>query len=267
MIKLIRKIFTEKNIYNIDPNSNDLIFAHIENINKKKILRSAFIYFYKELFRLSKKHFNVCDNSVELELGSGVGFIKDLNKKIITSDLRPIPNIDKHFDACNTPFDSNSLDAIYAINVFHHLDNPDRFFKETYRILRKGGGIILIEPHGGFLSKFIHKIIHTDEYFDLNVPDWNQNVTGSLSGANQALSEIVFNRDLKKFNEKYIKNFILVEKKFASNFLQYLLSGGLNFKQFVPSFSLPLLVFLEKILNRIFPRFFSLHQIIVIKKI
>ena len=266
-MNIIRKIITEKNIYKIDPNSKNLIFAHIENIKKKKILRSAFSYFYNEILTLSNNHFSINKNFIELELGSGVGFIKDFKRSIITSDLRSIPNIDKHIDACSMPFDDESVGGIYAINVFHHLDNPDNFFKESYRVLKRGGGIILIEPHGGVLSKLIHKVIHTDEFFDSSVLDWKQNVTGSLSGANQALAEIVFNRDEVKFKEKYANKLVLIKKKYASNFLQYLLSGGLNFKQLCPDFFLPMLIFIEKILNNIFPRFFSLHQIIVIKKL
>jgi len=56
-----------------------------------------------------------------------------------------------------------------------------------------------------------------------------------MEGANQALSYIVFKRDVHLFLKKY-PQLELVEQKVFSNYLRYLLSGGLNFRQILPSY-------------------------------
>ena len=53
-----------------------------------------------------------------------------------------------------------------------------------------------------------------------------------------ALSFIVFKRDREFFLQEFPK-FEIVYEKIYSNYLRYLLSGGLNFRQFVPDFCLP----------------------------
>lgn len=46
-------------------------------------------------------------------------------------------------DCENFPFDENSFDAIICSNSFHHYPNPQAFFDNVYRVLKKGGRLIL----------------------------------------------------------------------------------------------------------------------------
>ena len=46
-------------------------------------------------------------------------------------------------DSENLPFDEDSFDAIICSNSFHHYPNPQNFFDSAYRVLRKGGRLIL----------------------------------------------------------------------------------------------------------------------------
>ena len=80
--------------------------------------------------------------------------------------------------------------------MFHHISHPTKFLNELNRVLKKGGGCILIEPHNGLISRFIAKNIHKDEYYDTNELEWDKKEkSGVLSNANQALSHNIIERD------------------------------------------------------------------------
>ena len=46
-------------------------------------------------------------------------------------------------DSENLPFAEASFDAVICSNSFHHYPNPQNFFDSAYRVLRKGGRLIL----------------------------------------------------------------------------------------------------------------------------
>ena len=46
-------------------------------------------------------------------------------------------------DSENLPFAEDSFDAVICSNSFHRYPNPQAFFNSTYRVLRKGGRLVL----------------------------------------------------------------------------------------------------------------------------
>ena len=46
-------------------------------------------------------------------------------------------------DSENLPFEENSFDAVICSNSFHHYPNPQAFFGSAYRVLRKGGRLVV----------------------------------------------------------------------------------------------------------------------------
>ena len=263
-ISQIRQWLHEPNVRNVHVDDDELLSIHRNILCKKILLRSAFGTFYKDMSGACDKYFD--GPGVEVELGSGAGFFKKIRPSVITSDIRKDHHIDAEINALEMPFEDNSVRCIYAINVFHHLPNPDLFFNELNRVLSPGGGFILIEPHGGLASAWLHRRLHNDEHFDATSPGWcNEDIGGPLSGANQALADIVFRRDLKRFEALYGNVFEIVYRGYELNALRYLLSGGLNFRQLVPNYMDKPLSFLEKLGSPI-AKMWSLHQIIAIRK-
>ena len=45
------------------------------------------------------------------------------------------------------PIENNVADAIYALDMFHHVDNPETFFADLYRIIKKNGKLYLEDGH------------------------------------------------------------------------------------------------------------------------
>lgn len=61
-------------------------------------------------------------------------------------DRQYAENVDICADCYNVPLPDESVDAILSTQVLEHLDTPDRMLKETYRLLKPNGNLILTAP-------------------------------------------------------------------------------------------------------------------------
>ncbi len=188
-MNVFRRVLYDGRTRQVEVDDKLLLSIHRQILQEKRLLRSAFLDFYREMTGACDRHFE--GEGTEIELGSGAGFLKDVRPQVVTTDVRSAPHIDRHLDAMNMALSDRSARCVYAINVFHHLPDPDRFFQELLRVLVPGGGCVLIEPHSGPLSSIVHKRLHKDEYFDPDESGWkNDKIRGPLSGANQALAHM-----------------------------------------------------------------------------
>lgn len=211
-------------------------------IKRKYFLHEVYKYYYKILYHaLTDKN----KKGQIIELGSGGGFIKKFIPHAITSDILKLPKIDMQFSALDMPFKAKSVNAFVMIDVFHHINDVEKFLSEANRCLKKNGQIIMIEPASTPFGKFIYKFFHHEPYV-AHAP-WHFATTGPLSGANSALPWIVFIRDKKKFKKKYPT--LKVEKLEAHTPFRYLLSGGFTVRQLLPNSFYPIIVRLEKLLS------------------
>jgi SAM-dependent methyltransferase len=264
MIKQVRQWLYEPKVRGVNVDDNVLLGIHSDVLREKQLLRSAFETFYRDMAALCDRFFSV--KGLEVELGTGAGFFKSLRPVLITSDIRKGLHIDMELDAQAMNLADSTERCIYAINVFHHLPDPDLFLAELARVLQPGGGCILIEPHNGFVSSLLHRHLHSDEHFDPEAPGWRTaEIGGPLSGANQAMAYIVFQRDLARFEDTHVAQLEIVHRGYELNALRYLLSGGVNFRQIFPSFVSHLLALLEELASPL-ARYWSLHQVVVIRK-
>ena len=100
--------------------------------------------------------------------------------------------------------------------------------------------------------------------FDKQMPGWNVPMEGPMNGANQALSYIVFDRDKKIFADKF-PQLEIVHQAPLSNYLRYLMSGGLNFRQLAPNSFIPVLKGVERLLYPV-QRQLALHHLIAVRR-
>ena len=260
----IRNFLYDPRVRDMDVDDAQLLAIHRQILFEKPIMRHVFEDFYREMSSRCDSYFQV--SGQEIELGSGAGFFKKVRPQLVTSDVRQGPHIERVLDAQALDLPDNSVRCVYAINMFHHLPEPGKFFSELIRVLVPGGGCILIEPHHGPVSAAIHSRLHKDERFDPQAQLWNNpEVDGPLSGANQALAYIVFHRDRARFLEQYGKELELLETPVLKNGMRYILSGGVNFRQLIPTAAEPLVKGVEWLLTPI-SYWTSLHQMIVLKR-
>lgn len=236
----------------------ETVLKHREIILRKTFLKKIYISWYHSIL----KNIPGLPDGYLIEIGSGGGFIKDLDNRIITSDIMSFPHCDMTFSATDLPFENESVSAIFMIDVLHHIPDCSAFFKEAQRTLKPGGKIVMIEPANTLFSRFIYKNFH-HENFDPRSEEWTFQTSGPLSGANGALPWIIFNRDYNLFQQK----FELLKKKSIRLHtpLAYLVSGGLTYKSILPGWSYKLFSFFEMLLMP-FNRWFSMFQTIIILK-
>jgi len=264
MIKRVFNYLKENNISKKNLDSKNRIEIHENVIKKKKILAEVFRYYHKIFYQNFKKFSLNNNDGILLELGSGVYPIKRSYPKILSSDIINSDNLDLVINAENISLPDNSLGALFGQNIFHHISNPYNFFNSSLLKLKRGGVVILVEPSNSVLSKILHKNMHQSEIYDEKQLNWVGANSGPMTGANQALSSIIFIRDRDIF-EKLYPNFEIIEIKSCKKYIHYLFSGGLNFKQLWPNKLIFLLDLFEFILTP-FKNLLAVHHLIILRK-
>ncbi len=226
------------------------------------MLRDVFVEFHHGFHRLADRYFKV--QGLEVELGAGIAPMRNSYPEVLATDIVATETLDMALDAEAMRLDDQSVRAFYGQNCFHHFPHPERFFTELERTLKIGGGAILIEPFHGPFAAFLYKRLFRSEGFDKHFPSWETPSTGPMNGANQALSYIVFVRDRQAFERKH-PGLEIVHQEICGNYLRYLISGGLNFRQLLPDALIPVLKVVEKLLYPV-RRLMALHHIVVIRR-
>ncbi len=215
----------------LDLDSPSTIDLHRRIIRQKAFLHRLYADFYANLLKpLQAPESRVSASKIIVELGSGAGFLKDLEPLVVTSDIVPAPGCDVVLDAAHLPFKLRSVDAFIMLNVLHHLPSPASFFGEAENALKPGGKIILIEPANSLWARLIYSYLH-HEPFD-SQGGWELDGHGRLTSANVALAWIILIRDKAIFSQRFPHLKIRVVRYHTP--FRYLLSGGLSTRQLVP---------------------------------
>lgn len=214
---------------------------HHDIIRQKPFLKAL----YRDIYRsFSSLIDNNSQNMKIVEIGSGSGFIKEIIPSAITSDVMNLPYLDMQLSIMEMPFEDNSIDAFLMYNVFHHLSDAHAALTEMTRCLKQNGQIILIEPSNTLWGKFVSKYLHYEPYDENG--DWEFKGDDPLKNANTALPYIVFIRDRDRFVREFPR--LTIENIKFHNCFIYLISGGLSYRQFMPSFTYPFFRFIEQLL-------------------
>ena len=231
---------------------------HGEIILQKKFLRKLYEQWYAEF---------LCEiprlpNDTYIELGSGGGFLKELDPKMICSDILDLPSNDLTFSALDMPFSTSSVGGIFMVDTMHHIPDMEKFLEEVSRVLVKNGKMIMIEPANSWWGRLIYKNFHHEPFEPKG--GWTIPESGPLSGANGALPWIVFERDKLKFQEKFPN--LKIETIQYRNPLLYLVSGGVSYRQLLPDFMFPVVNRIDNLLPKMLKQL-SMFQLIKITNI
>lgn len=245
--------------YNIKSHLDDpqTTLAHRDIIKSKPFLKKI----YEEWYELLMSKTTSAPGGKIVEIGSGGGFLKEIYPEVTTSDILPLENCEMTFSAEKMPFEKDSLGAIVMVNVFHHIPNPRLFLEEAQRVLKHTGKIVMIEPANSAFARFIYKNFH-HEPFDIK-GTWEIESTGPLSGSNQALPYIYFERDREKFENQFTGLKINAINYFMP--FRYLLSGGVSRKALVPGRSFAFFKIFENLLS-IFSKYLGMFVLIELEK-
>jgi len=128
----------------------------------QKVKNSLFRIRKSERYMIVENNFfdSLKEDGINLSIGGGPS---RPNVKLINLNIGPFPNVDIVADAHNLPYADESVDAIYCVAVLEHLSEPITAVKEMFRVLKKGGKILVDTP---FLQEY-HGYPHHYQNFTL----------------------------------------------------------------------------------------------------
>lgn len=203
---------------------------------------------------------------VTLELGSGIGQIKQFIPDCITSDLFANPGIDRVESAYSLSFDDQSLTNIILFDVWHHLEYPGAALRECQRVLVPGGRLIIFEPAMGLLPRIVYELFHHEPLGFGKSISWQPPATLDLEEAPyfaaQARAWRIFHRGEGVNN---LVGWHMKECAAWSDFA-YLASGGFSKPALYPTCFLPWIERFDRLLTRIHQSTFAARMLVVLEK-
>jgi len=206
-----------------------------------------------------------------LDIGAGYAlspiYLQDLS--LILTDVTLNASVDAVASADQLPFRDGSFDAVLLIAVLHHLEFPLRGLDEAQRVIRPGGKIFILEPHGSWFLKTTLRLTK-HEYFDPNIDPYGEQSCKSLdpdpASGNNAIGDMIFG-DLKQFERRYPQ--LSIEHWRMNECFSFLNSGGVNVS--APYLPLPpalskLIAATDRFLTTHWPGVFAFVQEIVLDK-
>ncbi len=220
---------------------------------------------YNNFHRLIAVYLSNIPNAQVVELGSGIGNIKDIIPHCIRTDLFPNPWIDQEENAFRLSFQNNEVSDLILFDVFHHLRYPGTALKEFHRVLIPRGRIIIFDPCLSLLGYILYGLFHHEPIGLKNPIHWfapkNWDPNNIDYYAAQGNASRVF------FEKKWKQNFTLwnvVAKKRLSA-ISYVTSGGYSKPQLYPGFIYPLMRGLDRICDYL-PFLFATRLLVVLEK-
>jgi SAM-dependent methyltransferase len=236
---------------------NKEIYLNKSSWDKKPALKKAYYELYKKI------ELQITDKTVgkTLEIGSGIGRIKDIIPYCTTSDIFDNPWLERNENAYQLNYPNNSLSNIVLFDVWHHLEYPMAFLSEANRVLKPGGKIILMEPDMSMIGKFVYGNLHHEPLgfnhsFDLNPAAKQNEYFAAQSTAYRFFVAKEIDLPSNQWNLNYTKRIV----SFA-----YLASGGFSKPSLYPQFLYSFVATLDKILGA-FPSLFSARLLVCLEK-
>ncbi len=227
--------------------------------NAKPVLRAIYHQYYQII--LSK-----CTPGTILEIGGGIGNLKEINANVTSIDIQPAPWLDAVADAQALPYQDCSFDNIVMVDVLHHIENPVKFFREASRVLRSKGKLIMLEPAMTPLSKLFYKSFH-DEPVDMGQDPYQERPEDPKRhpfDANQAIPTLIFINTPQTF-ELMFPVLKLAGLHYVGLFA-YPLSGGFKAWNLVPKFALDFILTIEDWVLPAIGKYCAFRMLIVIEK-
>ncbi|HEY5078623.1 MAG TPA: methyltransferase domain-containing protein [Opitutaceae bacterium] len=95
-----------------------------------------------------------------VELGSGMGSIKEVIPDCVTTDLFANPWLDRRENAYRLSFASGSVSSLILFDVWHHLRYPGTALAEFRRVLAPGGRVIVFDPAISWTGRLVYGLFH-----------------------------------------------------------------------------------------------------------
>jgi len=238
----------------------DVLHQYLSVWGRKPVLRAIYEDFNERIALM-------CTSGLTIEIGSGIGNLKHRLPSVVGTDIQFAPWLDCVADAQHLPFADGAAANIVMIDVLHHVEFPNRFFREAERLLRPGGRIIMVEPAITWGSTLFYRLLHQEPVRMSADPlvEGTPNRSRDPYESNQAIPTLIATRDRERFLDLF-PNFKIVRVDWFS-LVAYPLSGGFKPWTLIPAGLACRLLRIERALEPVLGRWMAFRMLLVVEKI
>lgn len=237
------------------------IHQNLEAWGRKPLLRSVYLDFYR-LIAAQLRH---AGDGLTVEIGSGMGNIRQVVPHCITTDIFPNPWLDRQENAYRLSFADHSVANLVLFDVWHHLEFPGTALNEFWRVLAPNGRLIVFEPAMGLLGRLVYTFAHHEPVAFHQPVQWfappDFQADDAPYFAAQSRAHRLFMHGEQR--EKLASWEIIETRPLAAP--AYLVSGGFSKPQLCPAALYPWLRRLDRMLSRL-PSLFATRLLVVLEK-
>ena len=237
------------------------IERNLRSWNNKPVLRRA----YREFHERIAAHLDPALSGKIVELGSGIGNIRDVIPGCIRTDLFANPWIDQVENAYSLSFRDGECSHLILFDVFHHLRHPRTALQECRRVLQDGGRVILFEPYVSLAGRLVYGPLH-HEPIGLHLPI-ALDAPESFSADRDTYYAAQGNATRLFWNGEYpgiLDGWDVVSRERLSAW-SYALTGGYSKPQLYPSALAGVLSAVDRVLERT-PQLAALRTLVVLRR-
>jgi len=239
----------------------DEILENVRHWEKKPLLRDIYRRFHLEI----AAQLSSLQDAKVVELGSGIGNIRDVIPGCLRTDLFANPWLDQVENAFALSFENASVSDLILFDVFHHLRYPGNALREFFRVLRPAGRVIIFEPYISALGAVVYGPMHP-EPIGMSAPiewtapeEWNPTVP-EYYAAQGNVTRLFF----KSLESTELAGWNVVERKRIAAF-SYVAIGGYSGPKLYPDFLYPVMKRVDHILDHL-PSLFATRCLVVLEK-
>lgn len=200
-----------------------------------------------------------------VELGSGIGNIKEVIPGCLRTDLFPNPWLDRTENAYALSFADSAVSNLILFDVFHHLRYPGTALGEFSRVLTGSGRVLIFEPCLSLLGHLVYGVFHHEPIGRADEIEWTAPAGWSPDKldyyAAQGNASHIFLGG--RFADQLHDWRIVAVKRYSE--ISYVASGGYSKPQLYPDRAYGAMRALEGVLDKA-PWLFATRLLIVLEK-
>ena len=220
---------------------------------------------YRGFYRKIAARIDLSLPGLVVELGSGMGTIKEIIPHCITTDIFPNPWLDRQENAYRLSFADESVSHLILFDVWHHLRYPGTALQEFRRVLRPGGRLILFEPAASWTGRWVYSIFHHEPVALGEKITWNAPAGFSPSDLDYYAAQGSATRIFWWQQQPSLLAGWTLRDSHPFPSFEYFGSGGFSGPQIGPAWFQPLLRFLDRTTTR-WPRVFAARLLVTLEK-
>lgn len=202
-----------------------------------------------------------------LEVGGGIGWLREYIPGLVVSDVAPTPYAEVVADAYQLSALGRRWQAIYAMDVLHHLTRPIDFFASAAAVLEPGGRILLSEPAGSAWGRWFYGRFHPEPCCPRELaPPFRYTTQQDGLFANMGMSVALLRDHRPWFDQALAELDLQVVAVRWRDVLAYPLTGGFSKPQFLPTWAIRGLEAAEGVVPQALMRKLALRVVFAIEK-